>query len=99
MEGDKGLVPSIGIVFVRRRQTLKAITANPKTSKVILTATLPEDGDYLIVATRLNGDTGDSTGKFTMTLISTDYYAAGRLQAPRKSPESPAKTRAFLKGM
>lgn len=75
MEGQNGLVPSIDLVLVRTGQAIAEATASSRLNKVIMTIALPEDGQYAVLATRLDQDAGTTSGRFRLTLATTESIA------------------------
>ncbi len=69
MEGQDGLEPTI-VVFPPEndKPALKTASAKASQTSVTMEVTLPADGQYFIVATRVGGTSGDTTGAFTLTL-------------------------------
>jgi hypothetical protein len=77
LEGEEGLVPSIVIASTDQNAQgpLKVSNARAGTSKVTMNVALPANGEYFVVATRVNQRQGTSSGKFTMTLAVTTLPA------------------------
>lgn len=73
LEGEESLVPSIIVASADQNAQgpLKVSNARAGTSKVTMNVALPANGDYFVVATRVNQRQGTSSGKFTMSLAVT----------------------------
>jgi hypothetical protein len=73
LEGEEGLVPSIIVASTDQNAQgpLKVSNARAGTSKVTMNVALPANGEYFVVATRVNQRQGTSSGKFSMTLAVT----------------------------
>ena len=87
VQGDDNLLPAIIVASADQNATgpLKSANAKAGTNKVTLQVTLPTDGDYFIVATRVGQRTGTSSGKFTMT------FAVNTLPAEVQTGPDPVK--------
>jgi len=70
------------------RQVLADTTLAFSFTFAVLAAELPADGDYILLATRLDGRTGDSVGEFSLELIAPAPLA----------PDMPAEGRASSEG-
>jgi hypothetical protein len=68
VEGQGGLRPKIVVVSATARQILQSEDAPAGSAKVTLEVSLPEDGNYLIFATRFGEDQGKTHGSFTLTV-------------------------------
>ncbi len=91
MQGEGGLVPSVAVIPSQNQQSaLKVVNAKAGTSQVQLQVTLPTNDTYFIVATRAGGDSGTSTGKFTLTM------AVATLPAEVQTTGQPAQVLANL---
>jgi hypothetical protein len=77
LEGEEGLVPSIVIASTAQdaQGPLKVSNARAGTSQVTMNVALPANGEYFVVATRVNQRQGTSSGQFTMTLAVTTLPA------------------------
>ena len=91
MQASEGLAPLIGVLnpsgdlIARSDYDLignQLPPAQPNTTAT-LELTIPADGDYLIVATRVGNEAGTSTGTYTLQLRSADsIYTRGNDRPP-----------------
>jgi len=68
MEGDGALDPYLGLIYTPTEEVIAEDDDSGGNSNAYLNVTLPETGEYLIVATRYDLDTGTSTGMYTLSL-------------------------------
>lgn len=68
MEGDGALDPYLGLIYAPTEGVIAEDDDSGGNSNAYLNVTLPETGEYIIVATRYDLDTGTSTGMYTLSL-------------------------------
>jgi hypothetical protein len=68
MEAEGNLTPSVAVIPSGSNRALKVATAQEGESAVTLAVTLPDDGRYIVVATRAGDTKGTTSGSFTLTL-------------------------------
>ncbi len=68
MEGDGALDPYLGLLLASTEEVIAEDDDSAGNSNAYLDVTLPETGDYIIVATRYDFDTGTSSGRYTLSL-------------------------------
>lgn len=68
MEAEGDLTPSVAVIPPSGNKALKVATAKEGESKVNMSVTLPDDGRYIVVATRAGDSQGTTSGSFTLTL-------------------------------
>ena len=68
MEGDGALDPYLGLILAVTEEVIAEDDDSAGNSNAYLDVTLPETGDYIIVATRYDFDTGTSSGRYTLSL-------------------------------
>jgi hypothetical protein len=68
MEAEGDLTPSVAVIPSGGNRALKVATAQEGESTVTLSVTLPDDGRYIVVATRAGDTKGTTSGSFTLTL-------------------------------
>jgi len=68
MVGDGALDPYLGLIYSPSEEVIAEDDDSGGNANAYLNVTLPETGEYLIVATRYDLDTGTSTGMYTLSL-------------------------------
>lgn len=68
MEAEGDLTPSVAVIPSGGNKALKVATAKEGESAVTMAVTLPDDGRYIVVATRAGDTKGTTSGSFTLTL-------------------------------
>ncbi|MCZ7539410.1 MAG: PPC domain-containing protein [Anaerolineae bacterium] len=68
MEGDGALDPYLGLIYSPTEQIIAEDDDSGGNSNAYLNVALPESGEYIIVATRYDLDTGTSAGGYTLSL-------------------------------
>jgi hypothetical protein len=68
MEGDGALDPYLGLFLASTEEVIAEDDDSAGNSNAYLDVTLPETGNYVIVATRYDFDTGTSSGRYTLSL-------------------------------
>ncbi|MEW6578912.1 MAG: PPC domain-containing protein [Chloroflexota bacterium] len=69
MESDGALDPYLGLIYSPTEEVIAEDDDSGGNSNAYLNVTLPETGEYIIVATRYDLDTGTSTGRYTLSLV------------------------------